>query len=200
MKNYFLVFKTIVRKLIFIFKEPNIDNRVSIGDYTYGLSSSSFLLFKKTDEVRIGKYCSFASGVLFIASGEHNHRAVSNFPFCAHYLDCGAEKDTFSKGAILIGSDVWVGARAIILSGVKIGDGAVIAAGAVVAKDVPPYAIVGGVPAKLIKYRFSPDIIEELLQIKWWEWSDDIVTKNIDDFYSDIKVFLHKSKLPPKPF
>lgn len=193
-KNYFSAVKVIVRKIIFILRESSIDDRVMIGDYTYGLSSGSFLLFKKSDSVRIGKYCSFAHGVLIIASGEHNYNSVSSFPFYAHYLDCGAEKDTYSKGEIQIGSDVWVGARAIILSGVKIGDGAVIAAGAVVTKDVPPYAIVGGVPAKLIKYRFSPEIIKDLLQIKWWEWSAEVVSKNMDHFYDDIEVFLEKSK------
>lgn len=172
-----------------------IDARVSVGAYTYGVGSATALLFKETDRVYIGKYCSIAYGVKIMASGEHNYRAVANFPFYAHYLKKGDEKDTFSKGTVVIGNDVWIGARATILSGVTIGDGAVIGAGALVAKDVPPYAIVGGVPAKLIKYRFSPKIINELLEIKWWEWDSEMLTQNIDDFYLDVEEFIKKVKL-----
>jgi acetyltransferase-like isoleucine patch superfamily enzyme len=83
---------------------------------------------------------------------------------------------------ITIGNDVWIGRKAIIMDGVTIGDGAIVAAAALVTKDVPPYAIVGGVPAKVIKYRFSDEIIERLLQIKWWDWSDDKITENIGIF------------------
>ena len=196
MKKQYLFFGMLVRKFRTIFFGPSIDKRVSIGKFTYGLTNHSFLLFKSTDKVFVGKYCSFAQGILIIASGEHNYRAVSNFPFYAHYLCHGADKDTFSKGEVYIGNDVWVGARAVILSGVTIGDGAVIAAGSVVTKDVPPYAIVGGVPARLIKYRFSTEIIINLMKIKWWEWNDKVVYKNIDNFYLDINDFLKKFKKP----
>ena len=172
-----------------------IDSRVSVGACTYGVDHATVLLFKRTDRVHIGKYCSIAEGVKIIASGEHNYRAVANFPFHAHYLNQGNEKDTFSKGMVMIGNDVWVGARVTILSGVTIGDGAVIAAGALVAKDVPPYAIVGGVPAVLIKYRFSPEIIKELLEIKWWEWGAEMLMKNMDNFYLDVEEFIKKVRL-----
>ena len=185
----------LVCKIKNLFKEPEIDGRVSVGDYTYGVSPETVLLFKDSDRVHIGKYCSFAYGVKVIASGEHNYGAVTNFPFYAHYLDRGAEKDTFSKGDVWIGNDVWIGMRATILSGVKVGDGAVIAAGAVVTKDVPPYAIAGGVPASIIKYRFSKEIISALLRIKWWDWDDEIVSKNIDDFYLDVNEFIKKTSL-----
>lgn len=83
---------------------------------------------------------------------------------------------------ITIGNDVWIGRKAIIMYGVTVGDGAIVAAAALVTKDVPPYAIVGGVPAKVIKYRFDDEIIERLLQIKWWDWSDDKITENIEIF------------------
>ena len=186
----FLICK--IRNLV---REPEIDGRVSVGDYTYGVNPETVLLFKDGDRVHIGKYCSFAYGVKVIASGEHNYEAVANFPFYAHYLSQGAEKDTFSKGDVWIGNDVWIGLRATILSGVKVGDGAVIAAGAVVARDVPPYAIAGGVPASIIKYRFSKEIISALLEIKWWDWDDEIVRKNIDDFYLDADAFIKKVSL-----
>lgn len=192
--KYVSLFKTIVRRLISISNEFHIDERVTIGEYTYGLSNANFLLFKSDDRVRIGRYCCFAQGVLIIASGEHNYRAVSNFPFDAHYLNNGVDKDTFSKGEIEIGNDVWVGARATILSGVKIGDGAVIAAGALVAKNVPPYAIVGGVPAGIIKYRFSEEVIESLLRISWWKWDPEFLGRNVDSFYCDVHAFLKKFK------
>jgi chloramphenicol O-acetyltransferase type B len=187
--------RLLVRKMKSLVREPEIDGRVSVGAHTYGLNAQTVLLFKDSDRVHVGKYCSFAHGVKVIASGEHNYSAVANFPFYAHYLSRGAEKDTFSKGEVWIGNDVWVGASAIILSGVKIGDGAVIAAGAVVTKDVPPYAIVGGVPANIIKYRFSPEIIEKLLEIKWWDWDTEFLKAHIDDLYLNVDEFLRKVQL-----
>lgn len=187
--------RLLVRTMKNLAKEPEIDERVSVGDYTYGVNPQTVLLFKDSDRVHVGKYCSFAYDVKVIASGEHNYRAVANFPFYAHYLRQGAEKDTLSKGEVWIGNDVWIGARAIILSGIKVGNGAVIAAGAVVTTDVPPYAIVGGVPARIIKYRFSNEIINALLAIKWWDWDDETVRKNIDDFYLDVNEFIDKTNV-----
>jgi virginiamycin A acetyltransferase len=173
--------------------EPEIDARVSIGHHTYGLTARNFLLFKKDDRVTIGKFCSFAYGVVFVASGEHNYSAVSNYPFYSKLLGAGDEKDTYSKGPINIGNDVWVGANATILSGVTVGDGAVIAAGSLVAKDVPSYSIVGGVPAKVIKYRFSQGVISKLLTIRWWDRPDNVLLNSIDDFYNlSVEEFIEK--------
>lgn len=187
------VLKGLALKVRDVFGNNKLDKRVTIGAYTYGVHPGTVLLFREKDRVEIGRYCSFAYGVKVVASGEHNYRAVANFPFFAHFLDKGAERDTYSKGAVKIGSDVWVGAQATILSGVTIGDGAVIAAGAVVTKDVPPYAIVGGVPAKLIKYRFRQEVINRLLEIKWWDWDEGRIAERIDDFYMDVDVFLEKA-------
>ena len=169
------------------------DSRISIGKHTYGISSRNVLLFREDDTVKIGKFCSFAYGVILIASGEHNYSAISSYPFYSKLLRKGDEKDTFCKGPIVIGNDVWVGANATILSGVTIGDGAVVAAGALVTKDVPPYSIVGGVPARVIKYRFSQDVINILLEIKWWDMEDELLITNINDFYDlDVEDFILK--------
>jgi len=167
----------------------DVDPRVSVGQHTYGIQEITFLLYRDDDRVEIGKYCSIAYGVTIVASGEHNFRAVANFPFRARFLG-DAEKDTYSKGRVRIGNDVWIGANAAILSGASVGDGAVIAAGAVVTGAVPPYAIVGGVPARVIKYRFEPEVIERLLQIRWWDWDAEVLRRDIDLFYSDVEAFI----------
>jgi len=171
-----------------------LDSRISIGAGTYGVGNKTVLLFRDDDSVVIGSYCSFAYGVTIVASGEHNYRGVATYPFAA-MLDGDVDKDTYSKGCVSIGSDVWVGANATILSGVTIGHGAVIAAGSVVVKPVPPYAIVGGVPAKIIKYRFSPEIINKLIRLAWWEWPQFLIEKNKNLFYLDINNFLEKADL-----
>lgn len=169
--------------------EVHVDPRVRIGMHTYGYSENSFLLFRSDDRIEIGKYCSIAYGLTVIASGEHNFRAVANFPFYAKFFGQG-DKDTFRKGHVRIGNDVWIGANVTILSGVAVGDGAVIAAGAVVVDDVAPYAIVGGVPAKFIKNRFPEHVVESLLKIRWWDWPDVEVRANVDLFYSDVEAFI----------
>ncbi len=141
---------------------------VKIGDYTYIGSNS------KIQHAEFGKFCSVGAEV-YIGLGKHPLHYKSTHP--AFYANdssyYGVEPEiknlTPEYEKITIGNDVWIGTRAIILDGVSIGDGVVIAAGAVVTKDVPSYAIVGGVPAKIIKYRFEPDKINQLLEEKWWE-------------------------------
>jgi acetyltransferase-like isoleucine patch superfamily enzyme len=169
-----------------------LDHRVSVGHYSYGISKRSFFLVRNSDRVKIGKFCSFAPEVMIIPSGEHNFSGVSTFPFYANLLNKGVEKDTFSKGDVVIGNDVWVGYNATILSGVTIGDGAVIAACAVIVGDVPPYAIVSGVPASIIGYRFTPENIKALLNIRWWDWDLKIISARVNDFYTDIETFIKK--------
>jgi acetyltransferase-like isoleucine patch superfamily enzyme len=102
------------------------------------------------------------------------------------------ERDTYSKGPVVIGNDVWIGFRAIILSGVRIGDGAVIGAGAVVTHDVPPYAIATGIPAKVQRFRFTEHQVKKLLQIAWWDWDLQEIVENIDYFYGDVEDFIKK--------
>ena len=126
---------------------------------------------------------------------EHPVNMVSTSPKIYRNIKLKDIKDVYFPP--IIGNDVWIGANAIILQGVTIGDGAIIAAGAVVTKDVPPYAIVGGVPAKVIKYRFSDDVILKLLEIKWWDKPEEWTTQNLDKFtdVSGFVKFLEETKI-----
>lgn len=174
-----------------------IDPRVSVGLGTYGVGEKTALLFRNDDRVVIGKYCSVAYGVTIVASGEHNYRGAANFPFAAVFQG-DVDRDTFSKGPVRIGNDVWIGANATILSGVTIGNGAVVAAGSVVTEPVPPYAIVGGVPAKVIKYRFPTETIERLLRLGWWNWHQERIEQNISLFYLPVDEFLSRAETVEK--
>lgn len=124
------------------------------------------------DKLSIGKFCSIASGVIFMLAGNqgHNHSWISAYPFDSKIFP-NAKNSFQRKGDTIIGNDVWIGTEAIIMPGIKIGDGAIIAARAVVTKDVPPYTVIGGNPATLIRKRFSEQEISNLLNLRWWDWS-----------------------------
>lgn len=152
---------------------------VSVGRKTYGPLFVS--AFNREARLTIGNFCSIAPNVAFVLSSDHAAGNISTFPFRVKYGF--SDYEALSKGDIVVDDDVWIGYGATILSGVHIGQGAIVAAGAVVAKDVPPYAVVGGVPAKVIKYRFGPEIIGELLKVDYSQLSDDMVRKHIDELY-----------------
>ena len=171
-----------------IIKNPNI----IVGDYTYYDDFEDVHNFEKNvkyhfdfvgDKLIIGKFCMIASGVTFIMNGaNHLTDAISTYPFAIFgedWKDAMEGKTYPTKGDTEIGNDVWIGYNATIMPGVKIGDGAIIASNSNVVKDVEPYAIVGGNPAKEIKKRFSIDKIEKLLQLKWWDKEMDWITKNV---------------------
>lgn len=149
-------------------------NDSSIGSYSYcGINTT--INFSS-----IGKFCSIARNV-DIGGFDHDYHKVSTMPmFRLRQLNGGANPIMESESVCEIGNDVWIAAGAQILHKVRIGDGAVIGGGAVVTKDVPPYAIVVGVPAKILKFRFEERIIKELLKIKWWDWPEDVILSNID--------------------
>lgn len=157
----------------------------NIGDYTYGKPSLQWW----TPECRIGKFCSIAGGVRIFGGGEHRSDWVTTYPFSAlpqfFPWAAGFPGHPASKGPTVIGNDVWIGSSATILSGVSVGDGAIIGAEALVAKDVPPYAIVGGNPAQIIRYRFQEKEIEKLLKIKWWDLDIRIIGSCIGLLLSD---------------
>ena len=163
--------------------------QVSLGRHTYGFVRSSANLPTGRERLRIGHYCSIARDVLFVF-GEHRTDRVSTFPLRTLLTGSAENIDATDKGAITIGSDVWIGTRAMIMSGVKIHHGAVVAGGAVVTRDVPPYAIVGGVPARVIRFRFDEATIKSLLAIAWWEWPDQLVRERMPAFDGDVRAFI----------
>lgn len=174
-----------------------IDNpNIQIGDYTiYNDFVHDPREFRKNnvlyhypinkDRLIIGKFCSIACGAKFLFnSANHRIASLSTYTFPLFFEEWGLEKENVAqawdqKGDIIIGNDVWIGYEAVILSGVTIGDGAVIGCRAVVTKDVPPYTIVGGVPAKPIRKRFDEETIKELQKIKWWDWPEEKIAGKI---------------------
>ena len=169
-----------------VIKDPQIEG----GDYTiYNDFIADPLLFEKNnvlyhypihrEKLIIGKFCSIACGTKFLFNcANHTLKSLSTYTFPLFYEEWELEKSNITtawdnKGNIVIGNDVWIGYEAVIMAGVHIGDGAIIAARAVVTKDVPPYTIVGGTPAKEIRKRFDAEVIEQLLIQKWWDWSTD---------------------------
>lgn len=180
--------KTQFGKGVTIRKNVLVGKNVTIGDYSY-ISGP----YTVVEETNIGKFSSIALGVK-IGLSEHNYSYVSTHPFLysKKYKFLNEDKKKVSK-ITSIGNDVWIGAGAIIKKGINIGDGAVIGAGSIVTKDVEPYSIVCGNPAKIIKYRFSKNEINRLKKIKWWEFDKDYIMKNINYFYK-INIFLDWNK------
>ncbi len=153
-------------------------DNVTVGDYTYGFFD--VLEWDNKTKLKIGKFSSIAADVLFLLGGNHRADFITTYPFNAlmenfRYI----EGHPHSKGDITVGNDVWIGHGSKILSGVSIGDGAIIGANSLVTRDIPPYAIAVGSPAKVIKYRFDEETIEKMLEIKWWDFKEDEIIKII---------------------
>jgi len=176
---------------------PNIE----IGDYTmYNDYVHDPRDFEKNnvlyhypvngDKLKIGKFCSIACGAKFLfTSANHTLRSLSTYPFPIFFGEWGLDAKNIceawdNKGDIVIGNDVWIGFEAVILSGVTIGDGAIIGTRAVVTKDVPPYTIVGGIPAKPIRKRFDDETISQLEALNWWDWDEETIRNNISAIQS----------------
>ncbi len=172
-----------------IITKPNI----IVGDYTYYDDFEDVHNFEKNvkyhfdftgDKLIIGKFCMIASGATFIMNGaNHLTDSLSTYPFAIFgngWENAMEGKSYPSKGDTVIGNDVWIGYKATIMAGVTIGDGAIIASRSVVTKDVAPYTIVGGNPAKEIKKRFDTETIEKLVELQWWNWDIERITKNVE--------------------
>ena len=184
------------------------NSNIEIGDYTiYNDFIHDPREFQKNnvlyhypinkDRLIIGKFCSIACGAKFLFnSANHKMASLSTYTFPLFFEEWGLKKENVAqawdqKGDIMIGNDVWIGYEAVILSGVTIGDGAVIGCRAVVTKDIPPYTIVGGVPAKPIRKRFDEETIKELQKIKWWDWPEEKLKNHLSDLQSGrVEAFL----------
>ena len=171
--------------------EPSL---VSVGNATYG--EITVINYSNSYKLIIGHFCSIAPEVLFVVCGDHKTDSLTTFPLKVRYQF--QKFEALSKGDIIVEDDVWIGTRVTILSGVRIGRGAVISAGSLVVKDVPPYTIVGGVPAKVLKRRFEDPVVNKLLKIDFSKIDDRIIKSNIDLFYETINQDTDLSWLPLK--
>ena len=174
------------------------DPNISVGEYTmYNDFVNNPVDFERNnvlyhypinhDRLLIGKFCSIACGAKFLFnSANHTMKSLSTYPFPLFFEEWGLDKRNVTdawdnKGDIVIGNDVWIGYEAVILAGVTIGDGAVIGSRAVVTKDVEPYTVVGGVPARAIRKRFPDEVIADLLEVKWWNWPKERIAEHLAD-------------------
>ena len=165
-----------------------------IGKYTYGTENIKLFWSNENTTLSIGNFCSIAQNVNIYLGGNHRTDWITTYPFGHIYQNkfniFNGNGHPSTKGNVIIGNDVWIGANVTIMSGVKINDGAVIANNSHVVKNVEPYSLLGGNPAKLIKYRFTKEQIDKLLEIKWWYWDDEkintftplLCSGNIGDF------------------
>ena len=170
-------------------------SKILIGNGTYG-EITVYQFDDRCGFLRIGNYCSIAPEVTFLTGGEHSCNTISTYPFKSRLFHTYV--DTLTKGDICIDDDVWIGYGATILSGVHIGQGAVIAAEAVVTKDVPPYAIVGGVPAKVIRYRFASEIIAELMKVDYSKLDNAMIEQHMDELYRPLTEVSQLAWMPTK--
>ena len=168
---------------------------VLIGKGTYG--ELNVVDFGGNAKLIINNYVSIAQHVSFILNAEHYTDHISTYPFKVKILRT-QNTESFSKGNIIVDDDVWIGYGATIMSGVHIGQGAVVAAGAIVTKDIPPYAIVGGVPAKIINYRFEDAIIKELLKVDFKMIDEHLISTYQDDLYEKLTTIEQLKWLPKK--
>lgn len=170
---------------------------VTIGAFSYGLTDETFRSVDDSVSITIGKFCSFAEGVTIFGRFDHPLDQASTYPLRTLLFAPGTNQDAITRGPVKIGNDVWVGYRATILSGVTVGNGAVIGAGSVVARNVPPYAIVAGASATIVRYRFEPHIVTALLEIKWWDWPIERIRALEAEFYGPIEAFIEKARHYP---
>ena len=181
-----------IGKKVSIGKNAIIQSKVQIGDYSY--LNTQFGKSYIDSDVVIGKYCSIAPNVC-IALGGHDLSYITTSPILYDkkrgFVIKTIHNESNNKKTV-IGNDVWIGANANIKKGITIGNGAVVAMNSVVTKNVPDYAIVAGNPAKIIRYRFKPEEIKKLLEMKWWDWPEEKIRNNIDAFYN-IENFIAES-------
>ncbi|TGR84581.1 CatB-related O-acetyltransferase [Mesorhizobium sp. M2D.F.Ca.ET.223.01.1.1] len=170
---------------------------VSVGRRTYGLGPQKVFKPSKEAPLTIGSFCSVAADVVIMCDGQHRTDCATSYPI---YPNLFKSPEPIPNGGrkrgVNIGNDVWLCRGATILSGVTIGHGAVVGAHAVVSRDVPPYAVVGGVPAEVVRYRFSEDVIAKLLAIRWWDWSEEKIRAEAGALTGPIEAFVERHYQP----
>ena len=158
---------------------------ITVGSYTYGANNIEIYDYNTAASLTIGKFCSISENVRVILAGEHRHRWVTTYPFGPGWSENDSinkwREFSISKGPVVVGNDVLISNGVTILSGVTIGDGAIIGANSLITKDVGPYEIVGGNPAKLIRKRFSQEMINLLLELQWWNFEPHIIQNILND-------------------
>jgi virginiamycin A acetyltransferase len=186
--------KTILTSKQLLAINPEFKN-YSVGRFSYASSTPTIIRNPGDGTLKIGSFCCFAPGVTIILGGEHNPDWVTTYNFDLVYDEFrDVLGRSWTKGDVVIGNDVWIGQNAFIRSGVQIGDGAVIGANSVVAKDVSPYSIVVGNPAREIRKRFDDETIAKLLKIRWWNWDIKRIKENMPLLLSsNIKEFVEKN-------
>lgn len=183
------------------FEQAKKNGLVTVGKHTYGIPEIVSFPGDR-NKVTIGPYCSIAEGVTIFAGGNHRVDWITTYPIRLMFklVDRPEEGAVASKGDVVIGPDVWIGYGATIMSGVEIGPGAVIGARAVVARSVPPYAVVAGNPARVIRKRFPDEQIKKLLEIKWWDWPEEQVLEHVDLLCSRaVEAFCEQHQVNAKP-
>lgn len=185
------IFGSIINGSVEIQKRTQLHKVLLSGSIRIGSNTSlwgpNIEVLSKINSIFIGKFCSIGKNTSIL---EYNHKttSISSYHINKNIYKENQELDIYSKGSIIVGHDVWIGMNASILTGVKIGHGAIIAAGSIVNTDVPDYAIVAGSPAQVIKYRFSEEIISRLLEINWWDWSLKRIELNKKLFMKDMEI------------
>lgn len=169
---------------------------VTVGRHAYGYDADTFCVFMRNARIDVGAFCSIGPDVRILAGSEHITSRATTFPLNALLFDPagGNALDAIDRGTTTIGNDVWIGLGAIVLSGIIVGDGAVIGAGAVVSRSVPPYAVVAGNPARILRYRFDEETCRRLLRLQWWDWPDAEITELRAPFMADVSVFLEQAE------
>jgi virginiamycin A acetyltransferase len=170
--------------------QTTLSGNISIGSNTT-IWGPNIQILGINNPITIGSFCSIARDVS-VQEYYHNYKKTTTYYIGRNIFGNDIENEVLSKGPIIIGNDVWIGTGVQIMTGVTIGDGAVIGANSTVTHNVPPYSIAGGVPAKVIKYRFSQEIIDELLRIKWWNWEIEKIKKNKHLFTTDLTIEMIK--------
>jgi virginiamycin A acetyltransferase len=178
----------------YLFMNHNpIYSKYQIGAFSYG--SPTILWDDGKSTLKIGKFCAISGNVVILLGGEHRIDWVTTYPFNTWDDLRQFKGHPNTKGDVTLGNDVWIGMNSIILSGVSIGDGAVVGAGSTVTNDVPPYAVVAGSPARILKFRFNEETVKKLLLIRWWDWNLDRIRNNMPLLLSNnIEQFIERNQ------